>query len=320
MLKEEPEGLSQEKRKKGGLRTTGDRINESKEGLPLVTIVTVCLNSEATLEETIKSVVDQTYKNIEYIIIDGGSRDGTLDIIRTYEGSISYWLSEPDNGIYDAMNKGLALARGDLVGIINSDDFYETNAVEQVVKASLEYVDAEVFFGDLYLISSREKDVFERQKGSLAGLSDCTLECKFNHPTCFLRNDLYGKHAFRTDLKVIADYELMFRLQREGARFHYIDQPLAYFRLSGISSNLYAMHAEHYSLRKECSFINGFQYSMLRFFLPVTVFFLDQKERVFKTVFKGNRGHKAVTVYKKARVALGGCHKKISGRRRPVGN
>src|SRR4051812_41105410 len=92
--------------------------------LPLISVITVVYNGAATLERTIKSVLKQTYKNIQYIIIDGRSNDGTIDIIKKYEKYISYWVSEPDKGIYDAMNKGVAAATGTLVGILNSDDYY----------------------------------------------------------------------------------------------------------------------------------------------------------------------------------------------------
>ena len=92
---------------------------------PKVSIITVCLNSEKTLEQAIQSVISQTYKNIEYIIVDGASTDGTLDIISKYENKITKWVSEKDQGLYYAMNKGIDMATGDIVGIINSDDWYE---------------------------------------------------------------------------------------------------------------------------------------------------------------------------------------------------
>lgn len=90
-----------------------------------ISIVTVSYNAAKTIEQTIKSVINQTYSNIEYIVIDGGSTDGTVDIIRKYEDRIAYWVSEPDGGIFDAMNKGIKVATGEVVGIINSDDWYE---------------------------------------------------------------------------------------------------------------------------------------------------------------------------------------------------
>ena len=109
----------------GGLRMQG-YLKKAYEHKPLISIVTVVLNDAKHLEQAIKSVLGQTYDNIEYLIIDGGSTDGTLDIIRKHEKAIDYWVSEPDSGIYDAMNKGVSLATGDLIALLNSDDWYET--------------------------------------------------------------------------------------------------------------------------------------------------------------------------------------------------
>lgn len=118
----------------GGRRIRNiEKVSRSSE--PLVSIITVVFNGEKYLEQTILSVLNQTYSNIEYIIIDGGSSDATLDIINKYTDKIDYWVSEPDSGIYDAMNKGISLATGQLIGIINSDDWYELDAVEEIVRA-----------------------------------------------------------------------------------------------------------------------------------------------------------------------------------------
>ena len=114
---------SENKKWEGGLRTQC-YFKNSLENKPLVTIITVVFNGEAYLEETIQSVINQTYDNVEYIIIDGGSTDGTLDIIKKYENQIDYWISEKDHGIYDAFNKGISLAQGTLVGIQNADDYF----------------------------------------------------------------------------------------------------------------------------------------------------------------------------------------------------
>ena len=121
-----------ERKREGGLRTKGyfkrsyDEASALSDNspLPLVTIITVVFNGEKYLQQTIQSVINQTYDNVEYVVIDGGSTDGTVDIIRKYEDKIDYWVSEPDQGIYDAMNKGIQLAGGEIVGLINSDDCY----------------------------------------------------------------------------------------------------------------------------------------------------------------------------------------------------
>ena len=135
---------------------------------PLISIITVVYNGSKTLKQTIDSVLSQNYKNIEYIVIDGGSNDGTLDIIKKYESHINYWISEPDKGLYDAMNKGISAAKGVLIGMINSDDWYELNAVELIVKAYIENPSKLIFHGDRFDI-----------------LEDGTKKVKNFHPSKF---------------------------------------------------------------------------------------------------------------------------------------
>src|ERR1700739_123500 len=122
--------------------------------LPLVSIITVVYNGSKYIEQTINSVLNQSYKNIEYIIIDGGSTDDTLNIIKRYESKIDYWQSEPDEGIFFAMNKGISLAKGELIGIINADDFYLPGTVKNVVEADNVY-HADIYHGDMQYISEK---------------------------------------------------------------------------------------------------------------------------------------------------------------------
>lgn len=120
---------------------------------PLISIITVSYNAVKTIEDTITSVLNQTYSNIEYIIIDGASTDGTLDVIKKYQDDISIIVSEPDKGIYDAMNKGIERANGELIGIINADDWYEANAVERTVEIYLKGEKKfDVLYGDMLYI------------------------------------------------------------------------------------------------------------------------------------------------------------------------
>ncbi len=112
---------------------------------PLISIITVVYNGEKYLKQAIESVINQTYKNIEYIIIDGGSTDNTLNIIKNYHQNISKWVSEPDNGLYDAMNKGIKLATGELIGMVNSDDWSELTAVEIIVNEYLKNDNKQIF-------------------------------------------------------------------------------------------------------------------------------------------------------------------------------
>jgi len=120
-----------------------------------VSIITVCFNSVATIEETIQSVLAQDYPDIEHIVIDGGSTDGTLDLIERYKDRLGGYISEPDGGIYDAMNKGIKLASGDIIGTLNSDDFYSSNSIVSQIAAAFEDNSIDAVYGDVVIVSPK---------------------------------------------------------------------------------------------------------------------------------------------------------------------
>ncbi len=197
-----------------------------------VTIITVCLNSKKTIRDTIESVLGQTYKNIEYLIVDGGSTDGTLDIIREYEprfGGRMRYISEKDKGIYDAMNKGLRMSRGSVIGIINSDDYYEKEAVERVMSYRWSG-DPQVVYGYLRMFSR-------------SGAARVWIESHENlpqrmipHPACFVSRAAYEKYGlFLEWFRIAADYELMLRFYRAGVPFIMEPYVLTNFRMGGAS-------------------------------------------------------------------------------------
>jgi glycosyltransferase involved in cell wall biosynthesis len=250
---------------------------------PLVSIITVCLNSEEYLEQTIESVSRQSYGNIEYIVVDGGSEDATLEILRKHQDRISLWVSEPDDGIYDAMNKGLALCKGEIIGMINSDDWYLPTAVEEIVRAVTEHPEADVFFGDL-LVFYRNGSYMETIEGSIAGL---TRDMTLNHPTVFMKRKRLGKSVFRTDLRLASDYELMLRLRRSGAVFHYVGKPLTCYRLGGKSFDHRPRYRELYAVRKEYKLISGKGYRMRMIFLPLMALIAGCEEYVLGMAFFG---------------------------------
>ncbi len=249
---------------------------------PLVSVITVCLNSEKHIERTIESVLGQTCADIEYIIVDGGSTDGTLDIIRKYEDRVSYWVSEPDEGIYDAMNKGISLATGDLVGIINSDDWYFPDAVREVVSASLEDPAAQVFYGAMYIVDEdgRFQWVWE------GSCWDIGHKFQMSHPTCFVRRAVYDDYRFRTKYRLLADYDLMLRLHLAGMRFNRIDRPLAWFRTGGASSAYYRTRADGYEIRWEQGLMSAWRYVYKRLALVFKAPLHGLREAVARRCFK----------------------------------
>ncbi|MBD0255370.1 MAG: glycosyltransferase [Cytophagales bacterium] len=214
-------------RKTGGLRTAGIQKTD-RPGQPLVTVVTVVYNGEKYVRHTIESVLGQTYPNLEYIVVDGGSTDATLSILGEYESRIDYWVSERDRGISDAFNKGIGLAGGSIVGLINADDWYEPATVERVVQ---HLQNADVAYGNL---QSWERGapqyVFHADHTRLA------WEMTVNHPTVFVRKALYEQFGvFDLSYKIAMDYDLMMRFYTGGARFVYVNQVLANMRLEGVS-------------------------------------------------------------------------------------
>ncbi len=202
-----------------------------------VSIITPCLNSEKTIEDTIKSVLNQTYKNIEYIVVDGGSSDRTMEIVKKYEplfqGRMRY-VSEPDKGIYNAMNKGIKMSTGSLIGIINSDDYYESYTIEHVVN-SMSADKYQVLYGWLRVL--QRKHFVKYIQTTHLEFPDKAVA----HPTCFVSRDVYRKYGlFLESLKLSADYEFLLRLYKsEAVKFILLPEVLANFRLGGASCNNY---------------------------------------------------------------------------------
>ena len=202
---------------------------------PLISIITVVYNGKKTIEQTILSVLDQTYKNIEYIIIDGGSTDGTLEVIRKYEDQINFWISEPDNGLYDAMNKGIAITNGRLIGMINSDDWYEPEAVELVVNAYLRELDKKIFHGDRYDVTpSGEKRLYRFNPSEFKFFCSSMT---YNHPSMFVHRSIYKSCYYNTSLESYADYEFVLtQYLKQPDVFKYLPVPYVNYRLDGISA------------------------------------------------------------------------------------
>ena len=228
----------------GGLRTQS-YFKKNLPDKPLITVITVVFNGEKYLEQTIQSVLNQTYENVEYIIIDGASTDGTVDIIKKYENQIDYWVSEPDGGIYAAMNKGIKLAAGEVIGILNSDDWYELDAVQNVLNVFLQEK-PDVVYGNLMLVYS---DI------GLTKISAPTIELMkktgtINHQAVFVKNSIYKKHLFNLNYKIAADYDLILKLMKNGYIFNYCNELIAYMRAGGASGSVFTIF-EQYKVQKK---------------------------------------------------------------------
>lgn len=197
-----------------------------------VSIITVVYNGAKTIERTIQSVISQTYKNIEYIIIDGKSTDNTLEIIEKYRKYIACVVSESDKGIYDAMNKGILKATGEIVGIINSDDYYESDAIEKVVDYFYE-AETDILYGKVKLIY---------ENGYIAVSDNLPLEqlnfkMIIQHPSVFVKRSLYKQYgAFDLRYSIAADYDFLLRLYNQGVKFCYVDDVIAAFDMTGTSN------------------------------------------------------------------------------------
>lgn len=206
-----------------------------------VSIITVCYNSAATIRDTIESVLAQDYADIEYIIVDGASRDNTLQIVHEYSGRIAKVLSEPDKGIYDAMNKGIKMATGDVVGILNSDDFYEqTDVVSQIAAAFETDRQTEIVFGDLVFVKPDNLEKITRFY-SLPNYLPWKLRFGWMppHPATFIRKEVYDKFGlYKTDFKIAADYELFVRmLLVNKVSFTHLNKVLIRMRSGGASTS-----------------------------------------------------------------------------------
>ncbi|MBL4754827.1 MAG: glycosyltransferase [Flavobacteriales bacterium] len=216
-----------------------------------VSIITVCFNSVTTIEQTFQSVFSQDYSEVELVVVDGGSTDGTLEIIEKYKEQLGSYISEPDKGIYDAMNKGIGLATGDVIGILNSDDFYASNSIISQVVKKLSEKGIDAVYGDVAIVSPKNVEKIVRYFSSKAfrpeGFAYGYMPA---HPTFFTYKKCYTvQGGFKTDYHIAADYELLIRfLVNDKLRAKYMELHMITMRLGGrTSSSLYG----YYILNKE---------------------------------------------------------------------
>lgn len=223
----------------------------------LVSVLTPCYNSAKTIEKTLECIEKQTYQNIEYIIVDGGSTDDTLKIIEQHRSRLPKrftLISEKDNGIYDAMNKGIRLASGELIGIVNSDDWYEADTIEQIVK-HYQGNPCEVVYGmQRTFLNGKEKATFIYHHDFLS-------EQMITHPTCFVTKEAYQElGVFDLQYRSAADYDLMLRFyESKKVTFTPVYRVLSNFQLGGMSSSQVGVR-ENATIRYERGFMSKKKY------------------------------------------------------------
>lgn len=206
---------------------------------PKVSIITVCYNSERTVEDTLQSVINQSYPNIEYIVIDGVSTDNTLAIINKYKDKISIIISEKDRGIYDAINKGIKLANGEIIANLNSDDFYIDNNVIADVVTTFEKEKTDTLYADLYYVDAVDTNKIVRYWKSKKYTEGLFLKGWMPpHPTFFVKKEVYDKHGlFDLQFKSAADYEIMLRfIHRFKTSIAYLPRVIVKMRIGGVSN------------------------------------------------------------------------------------
>lgn len=207
-----------------------------------ISIITATYNSASTLRDTLDSILAQTYQNIESIIVDGASKDGTLDVIREYEPLFQgrmRWVSEPDNGIYDAMNKGIQMASGDVVGVLNSDDYYYDDRVVEDIANTFKQKEVDCIYGNLVFFDEKDKNVIRRiWKGSQHVCGSFLRGWHPAHPTFYVKRIWFERFGgFDLRYAISADFELMLRFIEKGQiRNAYLDRYFVKMRMGGQST------------------------------------------------------------------------------------
>ena len=203
-----------------------------------ISIITVCYNSANTIEDTFKSIEAQTYENIEYIVVDGVSKDNTLEIAEKYKNIITHLISEKDSGLYDAMNKGITLASGGVIGILNSDDLYcDNNAIEKVMSIFNENEDLDSVYADIFYVDKNNTDKIVRQWNS-GKQKSFKKGWHPAHPTLFIKKEIYDRYGlFDLNFKIAADFEIMLRfLEKNQITTFYLPEHILKMRLGGESN------------------------------------------------------------------------------------
>jgi glycosyltransferase involved in cell wall biosynthesis len=206
-----------------------------------ISIITICYNRKATIAKAIESVLNQDHPNIEYIIIDGNSTDGTQDIIESYSGKITTYISEPDKGMYDALNKGLQLATGDLVGLMHSDDeFYDSTIVSKIVAAFKKAPHTDGIYGNgIYITNDAEEKIVRNRIGGEYNFEKLKSGWLPLHPTVYLKKSLIEKYGvYDLNFKIASDTEFLLRyLYKHKIKMSYLNTYVVKMRMGGLSTS-----------------------------------------------------------------------------------
>lgn len=236
----------------------------------MISIVTACLNSEKTISRTFDSILSQSFTKIEYIVVDGASTDSTPEIIKKYEKKfkspkiIFKWNSESDKGLYDAINKGIAIANGKIIGILNSDDYYEFDALETIANAHIQHPDIGIFYGFLRVMFNNSELVIHRYNydNYLLNLQTGILAAT-QHPTCFVRREIYSSIGnFDTQFTVAADYDFLLRAKINGVNFFALNKIITNFSKGGMSDRMtdYQRFKQRYEILYKNKLISETEY------------------------------------------------------------
>ena len=245
-----------------------------------VSIITVCFNSAETIGDTIKSVLVQDYKNIEYIVIDGGSTDATSSILKKYGDQIHKCISEPDNGVYDAMNKGIRLASGDVIATLNSDDIYATTTIVSQMVDLIKANNLDAAYGDLAYIKGNDTDNIVRfWKAGYFEPRSFFKGWVPPHPTFFCKKDVFERCGyFRPGYRIAADFELMlWFFEKHQIKVGYLPEIIVKMRTGGKANVIKGM------IKGNCEIVHAFNVNGLRF---SPMFFLKKPFTKIVQLFK----------------------------------
>jgi len=254
-----------------------------------VSIITITYNSAATLEDTLKSVVNQDYPNIEYLIIDGKSKDNTLQIVDKYKDKITKIVSEKDKGLYDALNKGVNLASGDIIGMLHSDDLYESNhVISDIVKTFEKNPTTDGVYADLVFVDRTDISKVTRtwESGNYEE-GDFLNGWMPPHPTFFVRKECYERFGgFNTKLRLSADYELMLRMiHKNKIKLAYLPKVVVKMRMGGVSNVSLFVRLKANIEDKMAWKLNGMKPRLFTRFLKPASKIMQYFKRVYTALF-----------------------------------